>query len=147
MPNHRAPQVEAALQERRPAIAPNTPHYTLAAAVVLVVVGVAAAYVTDNRQSMTTLLGLIATTVPSLLAAGYAERASRDIRNGTVTEKARQGSVRAMEEVGVVDVVEASNRGQGTLLAMQALAALLEERGVKPDQVAQDPDDGEQLRP
>lgn len=108
------------------AIPPNAPHYTLGAGVLLVVVGVLAAYLTDNRQSMTTLLGLIATTVPSLLAAGYAERASRDIRNGTVTEKAKQGTKQAMDEVGVTEVVEASQRGASSVMATQALAVLLQ---------------------
>lgn len=108
-------------------VPPNAPHYTLGAGVALVVVGLFAAMATDDKDTLRTLLGLIVTTVPSLLAAGYAERASRDIRNGTVTEKARQGTVKAMEEVGVTDVVEATNKGQGSLLAMQALATLLED--------------------
>lgn len=142
MPNRRRTIPPTAReQDARRTIPPNAPHYTLGAGVLLVVVALFAAMATDDRDTLRTLLGLIVTTVPSLLAAGYAERASRDIRNGTVTEKARQGTVAAMEEVGVVDVVEATNRGQGSLLAMQALAALLEERGVKPDQVARPPEE------
>lgn len=114
----------------RRTIPPNAPHYTLGAGVVLVVVGIAAAYLTNDSQSMSLLLGLVVTTVPSLLAAGYAERASRDIRNGTVKEKARQGTVEALEETGVTEVVEVAGRGQASLLVMRSLAALLEERGI-----------------
>lgn len=134
MPNRRRPSPPLEPRPTR-SIPPNTPHYTLGAGVLLTVVAMFAALATDDRDTLRTLMGLIVSTVPSLLAAGYAERASRDIRNGTVAEKARQGTVKALEDTGVTDVVEASHRGQGTLLAMQALAALLEERGVKPDQV------------
>lgn len=109
-------------------IPPNTPHYALGAGVVLVVSGIVAALVADDKATLATLLGLVVTTVPSLLAAGYAERASRDIRNGTVTEKARQGTTKALEETGVTEVVEASQRGRASGLAMDALAALLEDR-------------------
>lgn len=109
------------------AMPPNSPHYTLGAAVLLVIVGVAAAVLTRDQRNLSILLGLIVTTVPGLIAAGYAERASRDIRNGTVTEKARQGTVKALTETGVTDVVEAAGRGQASVLAMESLALLLED--------------------
>ena len=121
--------------QARREVTPNAPHYTLAAGVLLVLGGLVVAAVT-GADSLDQLLGLIVTAGPALLAAGYAERASRDIRNGTVREKVRQGTHQALEEVGVPDVVEAAGRGQGSILAMQALAALLEDRGIRADDVA-----------
>lgn len=68
------------------------------------------------------LLALAASTVPSFVAAGYAERASRDVRNGTVTEKAKEGALEAIEEKGVV-----TRAGPSMSLAMTALARILEQ--------------------
>lgn len=82
-------------------MASNAPHVAIGATVVLVVVGVAAALIADDRASLTALLALVVTTVPALVAAAYAERASRDIRNGTVTQKAREGTTKALEDTGV----------------------------------------------
>jgi ribose 1,5-bisphosphokinase PhnN len=130
MPN-RTPPLPPEVQVARRTIPPNAPHYSLAAGVLLVVVGIVAAVLTDSRDTLNALLVLIVTTVPSLLAAGYAERASRDIRNGTVTEKARQGTHKALEESGVTEVVAASNKGQASLLAMEALSALLDDARVR----------------
>lgn len=44
------------------------------------------------------IIGMVAGVVPGLVAATYAERASRDIRNGTVVEKAREGAVKAFHD-------------------------------------------------
>lgn len=79
----------------------------------------------EHPGSMT-VIGLIVTTIPSLIAAAFAERASRDIRNGVVEEKAKEGAKQALDEKGVTEVVEASQRGATTVLAMQALTRLLE---------------------
>lgn len=84
----------------------NFPKAALTAAaalvgMVVVLVGVLA--FTDSLDDRATplvvsLLGMVATIVPGLVAATYSERASRDIRNGTVVEKAREGAVRALHD-------------------------------------------------
>jgi len=70
-------------------------------ALVVGLVGVLA--VTDSLTETATplvvsLISLVAGTVPGLVAATYAERASRDIRNGTVVAKAKEGAVQALQD-------------------------------------------------
>jgi hypothetical protein len=65
------------------------------------------------------MVGLIVTTVPSLIAAGFAERASRDIRNGVVKDKVAD----ALEETGVAQV--ARDAGETTPAALKALTMLI----------------------
>lgn len=64
-----------------------------------------------------TVIGLVVTTVPTLIGAAFAERASRDIRNGTVTTKVKD----ALEETGVTAAVE--NANSTTPQTMNALNA------------------------
>lgn len=105
----------------------NTPVVAIVCATILLAVALAAVVLVDgNSRELELLVGAVLTTVPSLGAVWYAERASRDIRNGVVEDKARKGTRRALEETGVTEVVEAAGRGQSTLLAMEALASLLE---------------------
>lgn len=115
----------------------NLPVVAMVCGTALLVVTLIVVSLVGNEKQLAQVIGLVLTTVPSLGALWYAERASRDIRNGTVTEKARQGTVAALEETGVTEVVEASQRGMSTTVALQALQALLEERGrngkTKPD--------------
>ncbi len=37
-----------------------------------------------TQNTLTIVVGLLVTTIPSVIAAGYSERASRDLRNGVV---------------------------------------------------------------
>jgi len=118
-----------ALNPTPPKLALNTPVVSLVAAVALVALGVfAVAFVPSSTTSpaLLTIVGLIATTVPSLIAAGFAERNSRDMRNGVATDAAAAGAHRALEESGVKEVVDMTHRGASTTLTMQALAKLLE---------------------
>lgn len=48
------------------------------------------------------VIALIAANIPGLIAALYAEKTSRDIRNGTVVEKSREGTVKALADTDVV---------------------------------------------
>ena len=74
--------------------------------------GVVAAVVTalslsgrlDARSTplVVTLVGFVVTTVPALLGATYSERASRDIRNGVVVDRARVGAAQAIREEQVI---------------------------------------------
>lgn len=108
----------------------NMPVYSLAAAVLLIVVlAILVAVVPTDKLSsaqVATFIALVVTTIPSLFAAAYAERTSRDVRNGVVVEQARKGATAALEETGVTEVVEASQHGATSVVALQALTALLE---------------------
>jgi hypothetical protein len=106
----------------------NLPVVAVICTTVLLVVGVVAATTTGDEARLDLIFGLLLSTVPSFAALWYAERASRDIRNGTVTEKARVGTHQALEESGVTEVVEATQRGASTAIALDALRAVLEDR-------------------
>lgn len=86
-----------------PNVPKNTPIFAYGAAVLLTAFAVVV-IVSGNggKNSGQLLVGLIITTVPSILAAGFAERVSRDVRNGTVVEKSRQGTHQALHEAGVI---------------------------------------------
>lgn len=102
-----------------PNVPPNAPYAAMGTAALLIIAGVVlvlSGHGGANDGSL--LVGLVVTTIPSLLAAGYAERASRDVRNGTVTEKARQGAHKAISEAGVV-----TREGPAVQAAMTAQAA------------------------
>jgi hypothetical protein len=74
----------------------------------------------STNATVTVLIGLL----PSLVAAGYAERTSRDVRNGVVEQKVKVGARAALDETGVTAV--AAQSGESTKLAMLALSKLLE---------------------
>lgn len=112
-----------------PNVPPNAPYAAMGTAALLILSGVALVMTGHGGANDGSLLvGLVVTTIPSLLAAGYAERASRDVRNGTVTEKARQGAHKAITEAGVVTrdgpAVQAALSAQAASTA--ALTALLQ---------------------
>lgn len=101
----------------------NLPYASLGAAVLLILVG-GGVVMTGNggENGGAILIGLVVTTIPSLIAAAFAERNAKDIRNGTVTEKARQGAHRALAEAGVTTV---ASQGPQTAAALQSLEQLL----------------------
>ena len=104
------------------------PLYSLAALVVFVIAATLLLLFGDpENSSINTFIGLVVATLPALVASFAAERASRDIRNGVVTEKAREGAEQALDNKGVTEVVELSQRGQSSVIAMQALSRLLEQ--------------------
>lgn len=80
----------------------TVPKVAVLAAVVALILIAAVLVLYDDKGDRNTakLIGLIVTTIPGLLALGFAERASRDIRNGTVVAKAKQGAKAALEEAG-----------------------------------------------
>lgn len=77
----------------------------------------------NNAAAQETLVGIMIGTVPSLIAASFAERTNRDVRNGVVEQKVKDGATRALKETGVTDVVEASGRGASSAAAVNALIA------------------------
>ena len=50
-----------------------------------------------------TVLGLVGTTIPALIAAAFAERAARDIRNGVLQNQVRKGAHDALREQRIAD--------------------------------------------
>jgi hypothetical protein len=83
-----------------PAAVTRQPIYALVALVAFLASTVTV-IVTGNADSPL-FWPIVAGSVPSLVAAIAAERASRDIRNGTIVEKAREGAVQAIEETEVL---------------------------------------------
>lgn len=72
------------------------------------------------------IAGLVVSSVPQILGGIFSERASKDIRNGVLTKKVKEGAKQALHETGVLEVVEISQRGEASLTAMRALQRLLE---------------------
>lgn len=106
----------------------NLPLLTLGAGVILISLAIIGLIFvpTGHDAELFTIIGLIVTTVPSLIASFHAERIGKDIRNGVLTQKVTEGTTKALEDTGVTQVVEASGRGEGTIAAIRALTALLE---------------------
>jgi len=115
----------------------NTPLVSLGSAILLVVVFVVLVETGHAGQNGDNLLiGLLVTTIPSLIAAAYAERTSRDVRNGVLTQKAKEGTHQALQESGVQDVVDATQKGDTVIATLTALSQLLTENKTKRDALA-----------
>lgn len=102
---------------RRPA---NRPVWAFAALAVFVA-SLTILYATGRDSGAAIYIALIAANLPTLVAAVASEQAARDIRNGTVAEKARQGAVDAIKSEGVL-----VRSGPVALASMQASQAQLE---------------------
>lgn len=89
-------------RDNRPTVA------ALSAAVVffLLIVGAVVILAMGERLDATTtplvitLLGVVVSAVPALISAAFAERASKDIRNGTLVAKTQEGTTRALKAHG-----------------------------------------------
>lgn len=94
-----------------------------------VVVALARNHSLDEKSTplVVTIIGLVASTIPSLLAMLYAGRASSDLRNGTVVEKVKQGTAEVLQETGVVTRTGPTATATTAALAAQteALAEIL----------------------
>lgn len=100
----------------------NVPLYSMVTTGILVVAAVLLVIFGDpDKQGFMILLGLIVTTVPSVVSAIYSERASRDIRNGVVVDKVREGASQAIEDAQVI-----TRTGPVVTTELSALATLLE---------------------
>lgn len=115
----------------------NFPWTTVAVFAILVVAVVVLSVTgaTRNELVLTSLLALI----PGTLAAGYAERTNRDVRNGVVQEKAKEGAKQALNETGVTDIVNSSqDTNKAYMDALNAHTAALtqlltsKDKGVNP---------------
>lgn len=117
-------------------MAKNFPWTSVVTLGILVVAVVVLSVVNGNSHGeiVTVLVGLI----PGILAAGYAERTNRDVRNGVVQEKAKAGTLQALSETGVTDVVNIhSDLSRAYMQTLNthtaALAKLLNASGVNVD--------------
>lgn len=79
-----------------PLVSLGTLTLLLACGLTLVVTGNA------DRGSGLTMLMIVLGNVPGAVAAIYAERTARDVRNGVVIDKSRQGAVAALADTGMV---------------------------------------------
>lgn len=99
----------------------KAPLYALVATALFVTAAVVLVLFADpENQSTVVVIGMIVSTLPSLVASFFAERASRDVRNGVLTEKVREGTVQAIQEEGVL-----VRNGPVVSTELAALSALL----------------------
>lgn len=99
------------------------PLFTMGAGVVLATVAaVVVATGNGNRGNGAMLVAFILTTLPALF---FSERTAKDVRNGVIVEKSRQGAHMALEETGVTEAVAEGK--ETTPAALRALTALLAE--------------------
>lgn len=97
------------------------PIYSLIATGLLLASAVALVLFADEQNQGTVMvLGLIVSTIPSLIASFSAERTARDVRNGVLVEKVKEGATHAINESGVVvsngPIVDAQLRALSALL-------------------------------
>lgn len=104
----------------------NRPIYSIAAAVLLVAILVLALIFTpvESMARLDRIISTVLLAIPILIGAGFAERTARDVRNGVVQDKVREGTHQALAESGVRDVVESTQRGATAVASLQALTAL-----------------------
>jgi hypothetical protein len=98
---------------------PNIPLYSLTATVLLVGMALVALLFVDtsNITLLIPFVGLIVSTVPSLIAAAYSEKTSRDIHNGVLSKQVSEGTTVAFAHQALKD--------PAALQAIQELAALV----------------------
>lgn len=86
-------------QDREPIT--TQPIYALLALVVFVG-ALLTLYLTGRDSGAGLFIALAVSTLPSLVASLAAERAARDIRNGTLRKKVKEGTLQAIDESGVM---------------------------------------------
>lgn len=107
--------------------ATNLPVLSLGAAVLFVALAVLAlVFVPKDDQRLTQvvlLVGLVVSTVPSLIASAYSERTSKDMRNGVMVDQVKTGARQALVEHNVV-----TRDGPYVAATTQALLDILQTR-------------------
>lgn len=103
--------------------------WTTVAVLGILVTGLVITSVVSNANTAE-LIPILAGLIPGILAAGYSERTNKDVRNGVVQDKAKEGTKQALAETGVTDVVASSaSQSQAYMEALktqtEALSALL----------------------
>lgn len=110
----------------------NMPWTTVVLLAILVVAAVVLIVFGNGKGDSTTLLSILIGAIPALFASGYAERNARDIRNGVLTEKAKEGATQALHETGVTQVIAAATPNNE--MYSKALLALLDKLDVSTPQ-------------
>lgn len=113
----------------------NQPLFTFLTAVVMMVAGacvlIFAPFDTAHNADLAIFFGMMSSAVPALVSSFFAERGSKDIRNGVVVDKAQQGAAQALEETGLVTHVQTQSEAQQAATA--ALITLLKDRMAQED--------------
>jgi hypothetical protein len=78
-------------------------------------------YATGKDSGAGLLIAVAVGNLPTLVAAVASEQAARDIRNGTVSRKAKEGALEAIDESGVL-----TRTGPVAVASLAASAAQLE---------------------
>lgn len=86
---------------RSPTPPTNRPVWSFAALLVFVT-SLVILYVTGSDSGAAIFIALVVANLPTLVAAVASEQAARDIRNGTLARKAKEGAREAIDEAGVV---------------------------------------------
>lgn len=81
----------------------NVPMYAVICIVVMVIAAVVLLLFANpaTTPSLPLVIGLLVTTIPSLVAAVFSERASRDIRNGVMKDKVKEALDEKSNEQGM----------------------------------------------
>lgn len=108
----------------------NRPLYTFLTVVVMLCVAGAvlifAPFDAAHNTDLAIFFGILTSSLPGLVSAFFAERGSKDIRNGVVVDKAKQGASAAIDESGLTEHVHAQAQAQQAATA--ALITLLQDR-------------------
>lgn len=101
----------------------GVPWSTLALLAILIGALVGLSFAPDTTP-VHDILPILSGALPGLLAAAYAERTSRNLHNGVVEEKAKEGAMQALQETGVTSVVQdTKNNGEVWLHALTQILA------------------------
>jgi hypothetical protein len=123
------------MADNGPRATTNLPLLSLATAVALVGLGVIALIFVPAGSASTPqlviIIGLVATAVPACIAAAFAERTSRDVRNGVLVQQAKAGASQALIEHNVV-----TRDGPYVAATTQALLEILQARHGDSDDTA-----------
>lgn len=79
----------------------NRPVWSFAALLVFVA-SLTGLYLAGKDSGAALYIALVVANLPTLVAAIASEQAARDIRNGTVSRKAKEGAMQAIDESGVM---------------------------------------------
>lgn len=104
-----------------PTVRTNAPIYAFLTLVTFVA-GIVVLTVTDNEDDGGLFIALAISTLPSLVASMFAERAARDIRNGVLEAKVKRGATAAIAETGVM-----LRNGPVAAAQLEALTTILSE--------------------
>lgn len=102
------------------------PLYSLIAFFIVVVGVVLLVIFGKGDNEATVVISALVVAIPGLVAAFRAEQNTNMIRNGVVSDKAKEGAIQALKDTGVVDtVVNAPTTTNALITTMNAHTAAL----------------------